>query len=330
LAVVGLAIGAASVQAVGGDLRAGRVGSNLEYLAAHRGTFDTVFIGSSRVGRNVIPKTFDDRMREHGLPTRSFNLWFGTMTAPEARQVVRELVRHEPRPKLLIVESLPADGGIPDDHRRTDRAVWWRTLEELPYLAGDIVAAENYALAAEHAKTTFARWFRVGNGPEIARRFTEAQAELVPIIGAGYEPMVERGGSTPRSFRDHVHNLSAREPSEARASHLRFHRQILEIVDNRAQVVFLLPAGSTLIAVNLAGEPNTIVTNDPVAYQELYAFENWCDPKHLDMEGARLHTELIADLFAASPAAMHSARESLADAPDPAGPLPRRPSHAVQ
>ncbi|MES2570644.1 MAG: hypothetical protein V4710_11400, partial [Verrucomicrobiota bacterium] len=59
------------------------VSEKLAYFARHRDEYDTLFIGSSRVYRQIDPALFDQVTREAGVPTRSFNLGIDSMFSPE-------------------------------------------------------------------------------------------------------------------------------------------------------------------------------------------------------------------------------------------------------
>src|SRR5215470_2195631 len=60
------------------------VAPKLRYFAAHKDEFDTLFVGSSHLYRDVVPEIFDETTAARGTPTHSFNLSLGGMRPPES------------------------------------------------------------------------------------------------------------------------------------------------------------------------------------------------------------------------------------------------------
>ncbi|HVH04807.1 MAG TPA: hypothetical protein VNE71_02275, partial [Myxococcota bacterium] len=165
-----------------------------DWLAANGARFDTVFIGSSRTVRQVMPATFDGAMAESGRPTHSFNLGAAGMRAPEDAFVLERALagRREPL-QFLLVECNPVRLGIPEQDRGTTRAVYWHDRARVktlwnrvwahPTLAPDGqlglgVGVRHLGEFADHLRHWAWNASRMGRAPEL----------VDPLIRAGVKP----------------------------------------------------------------------------------------------------------------------------------------------
>ena len=92
---------------------------------AHAAETDTVFIGSSRVFHQFIPRQFDEAMRAAGQPTRSLNLGVDGMVAPESYFAVEDFLSLHPRLRWVFIELQPIQPRFPKHYDGTIRAWWW-------------------------------------------------------------------------------------------------------------------------------------------------------------------------------------------------------------
>ena len=296
---LGLFAGATVVQALAGPTLDEGVRNNFAHFVQHRDSINVVFVGSSRIGSNISPASFDARMSELGQATNSFNFWLGAMSAEESRRIVHEILRDEPRPSLLVVELLPAHGGIRDYAMFSDRNLWWRSLGNLHTVAGDLIANGSTAGVINHGKLTFVRLFRVGKGGYIVDRVRWGEPAARPVKHTGHKALRDRWGS----FDDgefmigRVAATLRRAPAseELLKPYLRFKSQIMDIVGNSAEIMFILPPGSPLPPSNLRQDPSVLVTNDPDRYPSLYEPAKWADINHLKEEAAQEHARLLAE-----------------------------------
>ncbi len=85
-----------------------RIARKLRWCEAHKGSFDIVFIGSSRVFHGLSPRIFDDIMEKNGHHWRSFNLGMDKMGMAQSMTVAREFVAtHPQRLKYIFFELEP-------------------------------------------------------------------------------------------------------------------------------------------------------------------------------------------------------------------------------
>jgi hypothetical protein len=154
------------------------VRDKLAWLAAHGGEYDTLFLGSSRVRRQISPKIFDERMAARGVPTRSFNLGIDAMTFPELSFVLREILASKP-PKLrwVIADVNPLRRKLgPANDRDSLRSVYWHDAAHTAQvceaiirdaLAGYETPGASLALLAGHCELMLRHYSNMGRGVEL-------------------------------------------------------------------------------------------------------------------------------------------------------------------
>ena len=69
----------------------------LAHFAEHRDEYDTLFIGSSRTFRQILPSIFDPIMAAGGQVAHSFNFGLDAMFSPEDAYVVEKIFALHPR-----------------------------------------------------------------------------------------------------------------------------------------------------------------------------------------------------------------------------------------
>jgi len=113
--------------------RVPEVTQKVNFLRAHAGDFDTVFIGSSRIYHGVSPRAFDAAMAAAGQPAHSFNLAVNALLPPESMWMARTLSAMKlPRLRRVFLEMADARD-IPDADHPTVRDVYWQDPEALAY-----------------------------------------------------------------------------------------------------------------------------------------------------------------------------------------------------
>src|SRR6185369_9557893 len=76
------------------------------WLAGHADDYDTLFLGSSRVYRGIIPAVFDKLTAAAGVPTHSFNLGIDGMKPPEDAYVLERVLALRPkRLRWVFIET---------------------------------------------------------------------------------------------------------------------------------------------------------------------------------------------------------------------------------
>lgn len=311
-------------------LDAGLASLKRAHVDAHGDEYDTLFVGSSRVYRNIDPLRFDASMAEAGRPTRSFNLGLPGMEFLEALHTARALLDARPtRLRHLVLEILPAEAALFGNVRSARVRAWHdgrTTLDALRLLARDddplgarlntsflhVTLGLGTALRFGAGSAHVARW----GGPSLDAEWT-ARAPAV-LRGAGHllleeddDPLVaarrERFlGETDR-LRARTADFLARPGDEPEpASGL----ALLAELGGRAEaagvrlVLLGMPVHRRFDAVRRAADDgrlpvDVILLSDARAHPELYDPSLRFDANHLDRHGTARLTDLLAAAMSA-------------------------------
>jgi hypothetical protein len=132
--VGGLVLSLALVRAAIGSVAAwtleeeGVARIKMRHLAEHADAYDTLFLGSSQVYRQVDVRLFDRELAREGIRVRSYNLGLPGMRFFEvvARATVL-LRRASPEWKTLVIELPDADPDLRPENERSRRDLGWHT-----------------------------------------------------------------------------------------------------------------------------------------------------------------------------------------------------------
>jgi len=295
-----------------------------EHVTASPEPYDTLFFGSSHTNRGIDPRTFDDRTRELGLATRSYNVGVYGTRWHECAWLTRRTLRELEHPvRFVFIEIANIEPRLHPDNRGTTREVSWHE----PYFTLDAIRAEleqedvpfHHTLEAIgfHALHLGRNRFSVGEGPRLLGLYEpiKVRKRFGYITRAeGYDG-VRRGKGRPGirrrqreflasadSYRDEVEELRASERSKASPRWLvRATLEQARFVKSRGAVpIFYVPAlkrhGPDLEFLAEAGVP-VLRFDDPNRYAELYEVEERFDEFHLNHTGAQIWTRLLAARF---------------------------------
>jgi len=312
-----------------GDTRTARAEIKLEGLAGEIDQIDTLFLGSSRAFRGFVPELFDRLAAEGGHPTRSFNLGVPGSRAMELLRLLERVEELDP-PHLRWVFLDPEGFEVLLEERNyLSRAVVdWHDLETTLLVSRYIRRTKGESAAADrkvrmHAMSCAYNLTNVGR----ALRWTDAllgqvpsAADLRESLGPardGYVPQVAGGKGREerthaRGFRTHldeyegrVEDLATRRapPGDPAPEALELYRRLRERVEAMgATAIFVAQPGlyvqHDLVAAAESGELGHLLAyDDPRAVPELYELEARWDANHLNPEGARRFTRLLAADF---------------------------------
>ncbi len=90
----------AAAQFIGSIHRFGGIVELQEKIAwwnEHADEYDTLYVGTSRVYRGLMPRIIDQRMAEAGLPTKTFNFGIDGLFAPEDSYVFEHVLERPPK-----------------------------------------------------------------------------------------------------------------------------------------------------------------------------------------------------------------------------------------
>lgn len=107
------------------------------YFTRAERPFDTVFLGTSRVYREIAPERFEQRLQAQGISCRAFNFGVSGMRALESRSVLRELLNEDKNHDLkwVFIETQPILWELSDSNLLNERMTRWHDTETLLDLA---------------------------------------------------------------------------------------------------------------------------------------------------------------------------------------------------
>jgi len=297
------------------------------HLEENPDTYDILFVGSSRVFRQISPKVFDQQLRTHDFNLRSFNAGVPAAKSVEVWHSLRRLAAdRRVRARYVLIEPDGLLIGIARENFATERETYWHgraettlaieSLEGLkivPRVRMTVLHAGSFLihrlgvgrlrlLLTQLGQSKRLRWLgHVGLGPD----------------GDGWVPFAKADAQAefPRR-QDFLDNLPryrwmlARQPKRLSEKNCltAYHRTMLvnlkaAVEALGAQPVFLLsPATEPRCEVHQAFRegllPNLIALDDASSLPELYAVQHRHDYEHLNTEGSLVYSRLLADRFA--------------------------------
>ena len=297
-----------------------QIGVKLDWLEAHGAQYDTFFIGSSRVHRQIIPDLFDTEMAALGVKTNSFNLSGDGMRPPEDEFVMERAFTGRTAPvRLLLVECNPLESSIADDDAGTARTVYWHDARRMLRLWRNCWTP---SCAPEPKATRYVSrvWKRLRDFPEHIQHWAWNAGRL----GQGNEKIVEMLFGAPKidgTWKIGTDGYNAPKTAELMSgSALRAYGKdvaaviksppLLDYEDVESQVALAWKKalaekmGARLVLIGSPYARGTVFAprdripflnySDPAKYPELYAPENRRDPGHLNVRGSEIYTRLIA------------------------------------
>lgn len=102
------------------------VWQKLAHLSQRVDDYDTLFVGSSRIHYQIIPRLFDARAAELGVPTTSFNAGVAGMRPPEDAFFLDQILAHRPaKLRWVFIELAGIRPSIGEERRGTMRVQYW-------------------------------------------------------------------------------------------------------------------------------------------------------------------------------------------------------------
>ena len=323
--VSGFALVACALTAGIPPVRPQPIAAKLEWLAAHGEQYDTFFIGSSRVYRQIIPGLFDAEMERLGVKTRSFSLAADGMRPPEDELVLERAFASRKSPvRFLVVECNPIDSGLAEEDKGTARAVYWHDTARLIRLwrkcwseapskpLGSRVSRvwKRLRQFPSHAQHWVWNEVRLGLGNDLLSQwvFGPAQRDDAKEIGAdGYRPPKSGGQMTGGKLRGYERQLAAalKTPALPDAGDAESQAALAwkkALAGRYGARLVLLSSPFLRPEIFLPGIREGITFldySDPARYPSLYAPGNRCDPGHLNVPGSEIYTRLVARQLAA-------------------------------
>ncbi len=299
----------------------------LTWLGSHGAEFDTLFLGSSRTYRQMIPELFDELTAEASQPTHSFNLGVDGMRPPEDTYLLEKTLPLLKKPRLVLVECNEIRVRLRSADRDTMRLVYWHdwkrqsVLTRRAFFSDDQPrklksrfrdAGKIWPDYAAHTAYWLENTTHLGRGVELLQRWIAPSVkppmglhEVGPRMDGfrilpGYEQFDPR--AIPEYEKD-MARLLTRPPnnddgdSVSRAE-IAEKRRIIEQAGARMILVIPPYMDSLSFRPKQGGEiPLVLDLSSPQKYPEFYKLENRADTGHLNRAGAEHYTREIVRLL---------------------------------
>jgi hypothetical protein len=308
---------------LGSDL----IGQKLGVLAEDVHDYHAVFLGSSRIYRQLDPVVFDRVFEDAGRAMRSFNLGAPDMRMPEVLYLARWLIDQSPRRlELLVVDAESDPLFIREQNLRSERIVRWHDPRNVAAILGEVrrsSGAPALALhrAGRHSAPFLLHLTQLGRGHGLLLGATGALQVEFPLEQRGFFAGDEELAITPSAaqrqelelFSSRLHgDLDRWRRDIERLSGLPrsgeltdpFEIELFTELERLAasagvRTVFLLDARPEQTPNLVWAAENDVVStllrfDDPHRYPELYDPALRFDRHHLTREGARIYTTEVA------------------------------------
>lgn len=320
----GLAFGSWMLQQLVPPVRIPEYSDKLDHLAQRGKSYDVVFIGSSRVRRQISPRVFDATLKEKGWDGRSFNFGMDGLGHPEMPYLIDQLLDlHLPRLRYVFLE-LTRFGREFGPLMQADsvRVLHWHTLPYTTMICRAIwddpesrPASLRLANIAEHWQIYLRRQFHSGRGHDFLAQFYFGTSPARPNLGpeqSGFFP--ERATFPPaqlENYRRQVAEQSAKrghapvqdrvfeEATEEMLDKLR-RRGITPIIITVPRIYPSppwIPTSVTAPGDDRAARGFVLRFDDPAQHPELFDPRHHYDAQHLNAEGAELFSRQLAEKF---------------------------------
>jgi hypothetical protein len=303
----------------------------LDHFRAHREEYTTLFFGSSRTHRGFVPSLFDASMKERGLETRSFNFGMPGASAVDTQHMLARVVQAAPaHVDYVFVDPERLNVAVDTRNSRARSVIDWHE-PRITWLITQYVlerpgsTEDKVALLADHWRCCLYNVSNVGralrwvdsslgiapNAERIAEQLGPALDGYAPQETAG-EGAGGRGGRIGAKLlpeylaaveRARAETLSDDPPDPGAL-------ELYHLIESRIEQLGAVPVFVAQPALDLSqdlvkaaqrGEVKHLLRFDgPDRYPELYLPRNRFNSQHLNDDGARLFTELLAREFAAA------------------------------
>lgn len=288
------------------------LGRKWQHISEHGALYSLIYVGSSRVVHHFIPEQFDVALTQQGLDSKSFNFGQDGMFPPESLYVLRKLLtKTTARPRWVLIDMMEFTPVLAKNEY-SERAIGWhdwhytfRTLQTIWSVPGSF--SGRFGDSVYHAGLLARRTIGVGGGQDsLQLQLKLVQPKKPPVISdAGYEPLDARPlvGAQRDKFDAGLAGLQksskqAEMPAPFRAEL----EQIIALVRAHGAVPVFVVAPVANSEQRFKDWPPAGVAqfsyDHPETYPTLYLREQRYDAEHLDSEGAKEFTRILAAEFA--------------------------------
>ena len=307
------------------------VQAKLEWLAMHANDYDTLFLGTSHVYRQIDPRVYDEAAAERGIHTRSFNAGVDGMQPPEDAYVLDQILKYRPSHlRRVYVEAGAIRLAVDPAKRGTERAVYWHDWERLALLSREAIEAKRakhfrgtlkslsgpLTYLGEHVALFFKNMSNLGRGPHlIATLEGNASPQVLwaalgpqenGFLGIDGTRMTEAERADYQRQMLPGENESRKADKGSPASREALARILRKVEEAGATpIVIIAPAipPQAFRPSTSEGYPARILDfSNPKEYPALFVEENRMNASHLNTAGAAVFSRALAEKLAAADA----------------------------
>lgn len=134
------------------------IDAKLAHLRESADDYSVLFVGSSRVYREVVPTVFEEEMADRGHREKLFNFGVMGMDVPEATWALRQALELEPAGlRWVFFELQTFSTDLDDVNFLSNRQVGWHDWTETRLMSDAILAAEERPLR-DRARESWQHW----------------------------------------------------------------------------------------------------------------------------------------------------------------------------
>lgn len=299
------------------------------YWQKNKDNFDTVFIGTSRVFRGVMPSIFDQMTADAGVPTKSYNFGIDGMFPPEDAYVSEHLLRDPPKNlRWVFIEMGVFLGDFEGRPAKSIRSIYWhdwprtslsmrnklwpkkKKVKWRKWFETEDNEPSAASVAMKHLELFFINRLNIGRGANAWNRIAFRRPIVKEDFGAkedGFLPIPGDGIMRGEILAKYEEEFAERQVTPARVVPLRpysqesFDRVLMFARKAGARVIFLGAPTTGELSGHPSQKPEVPVFDyrDIHKYPELFEKSARTDTAHLTPKGAELFTRRIADDFVA-------------------------------
>ena len=297
------------------------------YWQTNKDRYDTVFIGTSRTLRGVMPSEFDKATAAAGLPTHTFNFGVDGMLAPEDAYVADYILRDPPKNLRWVILELGAfaddfemrkPSNIRSSHWHDWQRSWlcirsalWpkqRSVKWQKFFETDDGKASPAADAWTHFRLFVGRTLNLGRGAAAVTASMMAERPRDEFLGPqsdGFFPYPPDVALRGEELTKYLESVTFRKETPSKLTPLTFyHRECVERVLAKVRACGAQPILYTAPSVGprrLKPAEGSSVPHidlyDVRKYPALFEPDVRADTMHLNPKGASLCTQEIAHQF---------------------------------
>lgn len=293
----------------------------LRFLEKHGRDYDAIFVGSSRIYREISPAVFDEEVARSGRRCRSFNFGIDAMQAPE-RFLVLEKILALPRvkPRWVFLEFDEIQARIPPE-QESQRAVYWHDAQSTDVILRRLLSMQasvkwGRTLRRARAYGPEIRWhlqaflrqeFNLGRATDLMLSWTRRNRLEPPLIenglgDAGFIPLDGQiSGADLEVYAGQVASMSQPQLERIDADTQRSYARCVTQIRAAGAVPILVvtPIAGRFPRMKFDRSPPAplLAFNSVEHYPDLYRPEIRINAGHLNRAGAEEFTRLLAAEF---------------------------------